>query len=43
MITLAGVFIPLLFAFLIASAFNGGFSELSDKAILTSNLFYGVI
>ena len=38
-----GLLIPLGLGFLIASAFNGGFSALTNKEIIIENLFYGVI
>ena len=42
-VCLLGVVVPLGFGFLIASAFNGGFSALANKEIIIENLFYGVI
>ena len=41
-ITALGVVVPLGLGFIVASAFNGGFSDWSYKTVL-SNLFYGVI
>ncbi len=40
-ITVLGVVFPLLFGFLVASAFNGGFNV--DRSRILSNLFYGTI
>lgn len=40
-ITLMGVAVPLGLGFLVATAFNGGFNNVSENAI--SNLFYGAI
>ncbi len=42
-VTLLGVILPLSLGFLVATLFNGGFSALSDKSVLYSNLFYGTI
>lgn len=41
-ITLMGVIFPLLFGFLVAAAFNGGFKDMSHSRLM-SNLFYGTI
>ena len=41
LITFMGVAMPLLFGFLVATAFNGGFNHISENAI--QNLFYGTI
>lgn len=41
-ITLLGVIVPFAFGFLIATAFNGGYSDWSRTTVL-SNVFYGVI
>lgn len=41
-ITVMGVIFPLLFGFLVASAFNGGFKDMSSHTVI-SNLFYGTI
>lgn len=41
-ITALGVIFPMVFGFLIASAFNGGFKDMSSHTVI-SNLFYGTI
>ena len=41
LITFMGVAVPLLFGFLVATAFNGGFEHIGENAI--QNLFYGTI
>ena len=41
LITFMGVAMPLLFGFLVATAFNGGFNHIGEHAI--QNLFYGTI
>lgn len=41
-ITFLGVIFPLAFGFIVACAFNGGFTDLSRQQII-SNLFYGTI
>lgn len=42
LITLLGVLFPLAFGFIVACAFNGGFSNMSQHMVIT-NLFYGAI
>lgn len=42
LITLLGVLFPLAFGFIVACAFNGGFSNLTQHMVIT-NLFYGAI
>lgn len=42
LITILGVLFPLGFGFLVASAFNGGFKDMSQHMVIT-NLFYGAI
>lgn len=42
-VTLFGVFIPLILGFIVATLFNGGFSALGNKQTILSNLFYGTI
>lgn len=42
LITLLGVLFPLGFGFLVACAFNGGFSHMTQHTVIT-NLFYGAI
>ena len=41
-ITVLGVVLPMVFGFIVACAFNGGFKDWSKHTVL-SNLFYGVI
>lgn len=41
-ITAMGVIFPMVFGFLVASAFNGGFKDMSHHTVI-SNLFYGTI
>lgn len=41
-ITVLGVVLPMVFGFIVACAFNGGFKDWSNHTVL-SNLFYGVI
>ncbi len=41
-ITTMGVIFPLAFGFIVASAFNGGFKDMSSHVVM-SNLFYGTI
>ncbi|MCM1306061.1 MAG: cation:proton antiporter [Bacteroides sp.] len=41
LITILGVAVPMVFGFLVATAFNGGFAHVSENAF--HNLFYGAI
>lgn len=41
-ITLGGVIVPMAFGFLIATAFNGGFRDMTSERVL-QNVFYGTI
>lgn len=41
-ITVLGVFFPLIFGFLVAAAFNGGFNNMTQHKVIV-NLFYGTI